>query len=689
MIFRDLDLKTEYDSIADDVYADFFNKILKSSKQYSRVGGKFTSRNFAACAEGLQEFIQKDGLMKLVLMPEFSVEDIDSINRGMKKTHEVLSERWIKDFSEIKEKFIDDHVKALAWMLAHGNLEIRLVVPVRNDGTIIPNAEMQASQIFKRKTGIFWDENNEAISFSGNIDFDDKIFGEYYYFRVYRGWDSSEKNYLDRDYEEFHRYWDGEDGMEMLLKIMPLPDAIKNNLIKIAPKSKSEIKLENMPRLRPYQKEAVHNWIGNENHGIFEMATGTGKTFTAIGCIDEIKKKNDNMIVIIACPFDNLERQWQKELTKWGFDSIITSGNTKWSQSMKDLLASLELDNSINVAIIITTYTTFCTNKFIKIIEDCDIPIMLIADEVHNAGSINHLNGLTSAYDYRLGLSATLERYFDPEGTNKLQRFFGNTVYNLNLENAIKQGFLIGYNYYPIYVDLNEEEYGKYSSLTRIIARLWESKDPADREQLERALLNRSRIIRDAENKIEEFEKWVKKHEDDIKYSLVYCSEVQMKRIKNILNQEGITNHEITANIPSNPIQRVEIIKQFTVGRYDSIVANRVLDEGADIPAARNCIMLASTGNPKQFIQRRGRVLRKFKDRYRDGSKKEHANIYDVLVIPDISADYTEDEISLERQIVSSQLRRQEEMANVALNRDFCMGEISRLKEKFSIGGDD
>ena len=686
MNFRNVGLKSEYDSVTDNVYDDFFNKILKFSKSYSRIGGNFTSKNLAACAEGLQEFIQKDGRMKLVLMPVFNSEDVDAINTGIKKTHDVISECWIKDFAEVQEKFVADHTKALAWMLANDHLEIKIVVPVDSSGSILSETKLTDSQIFKRKTGIFWDADNESVSFSGNVDFDDKMFGEYHHFRVYRSWDESEKKYLDKDYEEFCKYWDGykiEAGVT--LKTIPLPDAIKNNLIKIAPKSKSEINLQNMPRLRPYQKNAVNAWLENDCRGIFEMATGTGKTFTAIGCLDELRKKNKKLQVVIVCPFDNLERQWQKELAKWGFDSSVTSGNQKWGQNLNDRLASLELSKKINLSIVITTYKTFCTEKFVKIIENSNIPLLLISDEVHNAGAASHSKGLTNAYHYRLGLSATLERYFDPEGTLMLQKFFGDTVYELNLAQAIKKGFLVGYYYYPISVDLEDEEYEKYRSYTKMIARLWHSKLKTDKERLEHTLINRSRIIQNAENKLVKFKELVVQHQNAIKYALVYCSEKQMPTIKKILNRIEIVNCEITHANPSDPKKRAEILKQFSDGLYDVIVANRVLDEGADIPSARTCIMLASTGNPKQFIQRRGRVLRRFNENYNDGSKKEYAVIHDILVIPEISSDYTDDEIRVERQIVASQVKRLENMAHVAINSGSCLKEIDALKRKFSI----
>lgn len=685
MNFDSLELRSDYNSLTDNVYDDFFNKILKSSKMYYRMGGGFSSKNFARCAEGLQEFIQNDGVMNLVLLPEFSKEDADSINRGTKNSSEVISECWIKEFSEIREKFVQDHTKALAWMLANGSLAIRIVVPVGQDGSIITRTALQNSQIFKQTTGIFWDENNNAISFSGDVDFDDELLGEYYRFRVYRSTDASENKYLEKDFEAFERYWEGQGSRgEISWKTIPLPEAVRRDLLRIAPKSKSEINLVNIPRLRPYQREAIRNWTDNGNRGIFEMATGTGKTFAAIGCIDKLRKDQEKILVVIACPFDNLKRQWHKELRKWGFDSTVTSG-TRWHQNMGDKIASLKTSESQSLLIMITTYVTFSSDKFIKTVEGSGIPAMLIADEVHNAGSPRRASGLSSAYNYRLGLSATLERYFDPEGTEMLEKFFGDTVYTLDLATAIQKEFLVSYYYYPIYADLNDEEYERYEALTRVIARLWDSKSPKDKKHLEMALLNRARIIRDAANKLEKFAEWAATHSNDTKYSLMYCSERQMTHVKNILNKNGIIHREITSKNPADPRQRIDIINKFSSGHYDAIVANMVLDEGADIPAAKNCMMISSTGNPKQFIQRRGRVLRKFNGTYGDKSKKEHANIYDILVIPDISPGYPEDVIRTERQIVSSQIRRQEEMARIALNSDSCMAEIDKIKAKFSL----
>lgn len=686
MNLTDVDIRPQYDSISDDVYGDFFNPVFRLSRRCSRSGGKFTSRNFAACAEGMQDFIQNDGKMKLAMLPEFSEEDISAIRRGVTDEATVLSEGWIRDMSEITEKFIEDHVRALSWMLANGNLEIRIVIPRDEGGQIVHHAALQESQVFKKKTGLFRDSGGNVISFSGNIEYDDKMMGEYYHFRAYRSWVSDEKKYVNQDYSEFSQYWDGQVEVgKMRLEVTQLPDAIKNSLIRIAPRSKSDIRLQATPRLRPYQKEAVQRWINAGCRGMLEMATGTGKTFTAIGCMNQIRKRCKKTLVVVACPFDNLERQWEAELSRWGIESLVTSRNRRWYTSMKDGISALRVSNGEDMLVIITSYNTFHSEKFTVAVEESRVDSMLVADEVHNAGSATRLAGLSDAYAYRLGLSATLERYFDEQGTAALRKFFGNTVFALDLKQAIEHKFLVGYNYYPIYTGLTEYEYREYRKRTRVIAMLWQSKKSEDRKRLERELDIRSRIILNAESKIDRFSEWARSHEGRIKHTLVYCSEVQMPRVKQILTECGAVNREITAENPSNARDRTSILREFANGAYDAIVANRVLDEGADIPAARICVMLASTGNPKQFIQRRGRVLRQFPHGYADGSRKSHADIYDVIVMPDDSRGYTADEARVERQIAASQIRRQEMMASLALNRDHCMKDVSATRTKFSL----
>lgn len=690
MSLKKLELKGTYDSIVDDLYNDFFNRVLSESKQCSRVGGFFTSRNFAACADGLSNFIKNDGTMKLVLTPFFTSEDVDAIKQGLSTKEDKIVDNWIHELGQIKEKFEEDHTKALAWMLKNDLLEIRVAVLVDEQGQVVKSSEIDNMGIFKRKTGIFHgNETDEIISFQGNIDFNDKLMGEYYHIDVFRYWDPSEQKWVNEHYREFQQYWkaDTTDFGKYKIQTIPLPEAIRNNLIKIAPESKSEISLKKLPELRPYQKKAVKNWMTNNCMGIFEMATGTGKTFTAIGCINELKTKINDLIVVLVCPYTPLLFQWKRELEKDNFAVIPTSENPSWQTQIKDMINLMNFGKYSGIRVIATTYATFSNEKFIKILENSKVPIMLLADEVHHAGSFEHRSGLVAKYQYRLGLTATLERYFDDVGTKILIEYFGDTVFEYDLKKAIDNGILVGYYYHPIYVSLTEDEYLNYQKESRTIAVYYSSKNPDDQEKLERALLRRANIIRNAKNKMDKFKQLVDKQRN-LKHTLIYCSDKQIDEVQKILMNripQPITNRRITAYDPAKYEERLKILDGLAQEHYQAIVAIGVLDEGVDVPQARNCILLASTGNPKQFIQRRGRVLRKFFGKYNDGTRKEFATIYDLLVMPRLSDNMSEQEKKIEYSIIKSQIKRQIEMASIAINSTECMEEIHKIEKSLNV----
>lgn len=688
MTFKNLTLKHIYDSVSDDVYNDFFNRVLSNAKLCARIGGIFSSRNFAACAEGMQEFIKNDGKMQLVLASSFSPEDAKAVDEGINRAEDIIAERWIKDFNEIKDKFVRDHTKALAWMIANEYLEIRVAIAYHTNGKILDASQLHGINDFSLSTAIFWDNSNNAISLSGNINFEDRMFGDRYYFNVFRSWDESERKWVQQHSDLFSSYWEKGEVETQLYKVrmVPLPSAVKDGLCKIAPKSKSEVVLKRTPRLRNYQKAAVSSWLQNAGQGIFEMATGTGKTFTAIGCIKELEQMEDSFIVIVVCPFVNLMHQWAQELEKWDIDSIKTAGNTLWRQRVQDNIILVE-SRKRKMQVFITSYDTYTNPDFIRIVSDCRLPIMIIADEVHHSGSPEYSKGLVQSYKYRLGLTATLERYFDPMGTRAVENYFKKTVFEISLEQAIREGFLVSYYYYPIYVDLTKEEYKRYKKETKTIALYYNSDNEEDRLKLQKALIRRSKIIRDAQLKITAFQSFVNKN-SNLKYTLIYCSENQIIDVKRILRSvkpRPIIPAEITAKKPSDPRERQEILRSLAHEHYQAIVAIGVLDEGADVPEAKNCILLANTGNPKQFIQRRGRVLRRFNALYKDGSKKEYASIYDFIVVPDTFTDLTPAEKKVEFSILSSQLRRQEIMGSIARNSKECLESIVQLKNKFGI----
>jgi len=685
LTLKDIPIKEEYDSISgDDVHQDFFNQILTESHYYYRIGGKFTSKNFAMCAEGMQKFIENEGTMKLVLTPSFSEDDVVAISKGLKNAEEVISENWISSYDQISEKFVQDHTKALAWLLATGKLKIKIAIAYDKHEQVLNSEELSKIPIFQRKTGIFMDNYENVVTYYGNIDFDHKKYGRYYNLRVNRNWgEDREKKLVNNDWIEFQNFWKGEklkEYSEITLRVIDLPIILEKKLLEIKPESIDDIpQLYIPPVLRDYQNNAIFNWLHNNKKGVFQMATGTGKTITAIGCISKIIEDFDSTLIVISCPYSHLIDQWSEELEKWNLKSIRTNEDSNWKEKIKDSISALKLGSKCEI--IITSYNIFSNNEFTNLIKSCPVNTFLIADEAHHAGSFESQKGLIDEYRFRLGLTATFNRYFDDEGTEILDKFFGGTVYTKTLQEAINEKFLVGYHYKIIPVELTSDELIDYQKLTIDIAIMYYSKDPNKFERLKNMKLARSRIIANAKNKIPALQKLLETTPNLKKQLLVFTTGNLIEDVKNNLVKSPhlFTFQEVTHKIPKNKSDRKNIFEALTNEKIDSIVSIGVLDEGVDIPSAKKCIIMSSTGNPKQFVQRRGRVLRQYKKPYSDNTVKTEAEIFDMYVIPNFSSDDFQIK-EYHKKLINAQLERLNEMSKMAINKTECQKIISELR---------
>lgn len=689
MGLKELELKRTYDSRVDDVYNDFFNKVLSNSRICKRVGGVFTSRNFAVCAEGMQEFIKNDGKMQLVLAQTFLPEDADAIYKGYTKLEDQITKTWISNLDTIKDKFVENHTRALSWLLRQDLLEIKIVVLCDQNGRPLDSEKLDRVSELKRKMGIFRGHGaEEYVSFSGNIDFDDPILGDAYHFDVYRYWDDSEQERVNDHNAEFMRYWDGtvtKIDNSHVLKTVGLPMAVREHLIKKSPRSKAEIKLTHIPKLRTYQERAVQSWIKSGGRGVLEMATGSGKTITAMCAMLELSRKIDAVLVVIVVPYNTIAEQWKARLASIDMDVITTLGNHNWKQEIRDSIQLLNSQKHIGVKTVITSYSSYYKEQFVTIIRSCQVPVMLIADEVHHAGSFKQQDGLLQNYQYRLGLTATLQRHYDEIGTDTLRNYFEGVVFSYDLGQAISDGILTKYKYHLHSVELTVEEYKKYNKETRYIGMLANSKDEDRHEKIELAKIRRSHIVRDAQNKINKFEEIVMAR-TELKHTLIFCSEKQIDDVQNILlrAKPPIKSRRIIANDPKNPKERMKIIHDLVKENYDAVVAIDVLDEGMDAPEIKNCILLSSSGNPKQFIQRRGRILRKFFGKYKDGTMKEFAIMHDIIITPRIDNAHSSSVKKTEASILCSQITRLSDIAKLAINANECFVVINQQKSIIS-----
>ncbi len=380
-----------------------------------------------------------------------------------------------------------------------------------------------------------------------------------------------------------------------------------------------------MIEIREYQKEALDKFKSNDWHGIFEMATGTGKTFTSLICAKEYLKVKKKLFLIIVVPFIHLVEQWEGSAELLQFVNFLkcNSGNSKWNYELESKIRDFNIGIS-ELECVITTYDTASTLKFNELISKIKGNSFLIADECHYFGTRKFKNTKFSSMTCKLGLSATPDRWWDNIGTENLRSFFRDTVYEYTMEQAIDKGVLVNYNYIPIKCSLNNEELGEYKKYTKRIEVLILDKEK-NKEELEIILRKRAMVVSKAQSKkdilINEFKK-IKINK--IEHTLVYCAPGEIDIITKMISDLGIRVHKFNSEIDMR--DRPNILKRFQEKKIQVLVAIKCLDEGVDVPSTKRAYFLASTTNPREFIQRRGRILRKSED-------KNLADVYDFIII--------------------------------------------------------
>lgn len=461
---------------------------------------------------------------------------------------------------------------------------------------------------------------------------------------------------------------------------------------------------------RDYQKNAFESWKNNKQKGLFAMATGTGKTITSLNCLLEIYKRLGYYKAMILVPTITLVDQWEVECKKFNFDNIIKvcSKTRNWKSSIANL-RMLEMSNADEKLsyIIIATYASFVrSNIFLELNKFPKQKLLLIADEAHNMGSgqmINRLNEIP--YLRRIGLSATPERQYDESGNQRLMDFFGckdNYTFEYSMAEAIEKEALCRYYYYPHIVKLTELEMIEYVELSKKIVKIMSFKDTDSQEMLKQLLLKRKRIIHKAENKKDVFRQIIKtqmQEKGNLKYTLVYVPEGNkpddnqadvfdttdtlptdedtahlIDEYTKIVRDSG--SHIVVRQFTSDSKDRETMLKDFSNGSIDVLTSMKCLDEGVDVPRAELAIFCASTGNPRQFIQRRGRVLRAHKD-------KHTATIHDLIVVPDNC--FESECYDLERSLVKSELLRVRDFAVLSENLNDTDKELEDVLNHYNL----
>jgi DNA phosphorothioation system restriction enzyme len=501
---------------------------------------------------------------------------------------------------------------------------------------------------------------------------------------------------VQADTDRFEKLWNNQDPN---VQVFDLPAAAKEKIVKLRTstrpypepewiklhrlyetKSSYQIRKLHLPEslsLRDYQIEAINAWFASNQRGFLEMATGTGKTITALAASTQLFEREKRLALIIAVPYQHLVDQWNDEAKKFGYQPIVAyQSKARWAKELNEQVLEFNAGYRSYLSVI-TTHTTFIGADFQKIIGQLNSKTLLIADEAHHLGAEESRKSYPQNIPFRLALSATPDRWFDDTGTDALREYFGETVFSFPLEKAINVS-LTPYYYYPHLVPLTADEMVKYQELTEKVARLINRDDEDSQKAAALLLIKRAELLNTAENKLGVLSSLIDEQEE-ISHTLFYCAPQQIDSVLQLLGVEkGLLVHRFTAE--EDPKERKELLTDFASGNLQGLVAMKCLDEGVDVPSTRTAFILASSSNPREFIQRRGRILRK-------APGKTHSFIHDLIAIPPSAffANRNSSNFDIDRKIVQRELQRFKEFASPSINKHQAIDVIWDIAKQYEL----
>lgn len=661
-----LGLRTDYRTGRDDPIEEFYEPCLNASVRYSRAVGYFRSSIFLITGEAVIDFVKRGGKIRLVCSPELTISDIQAIEQGQQSQQDISLEKISREIDRmISESRENYSVNVLATLIKVGALDMKIAVRENGRG------------IYHEKLGIFQDTHENSVSFIGSANETFNAWhtsGNFEAIEVFCSWHSgSEGDRAKRHLQDFEDIWlDISKG----IKTIGMPDALREKLLTIAEDGIESISLEKLRKkkitsnsqaakikkidnLLPHQVNAIKLWKDAGYRGIFEHATGSGKTVTALGAIND--HVNEGHPALVLVPSMLLLKQWISEATDEIESCTILAaggGNNNWKKNnrLRNFLSGVSKNEK---RIVISTMQTAATDEFLSQIPT-NSNLMIVGDEVHQIGSNTNSKSLGINANKRLGLSATPIRYGDLEGTQKIFDYFGNVLQPvITLYDAIQSGRLVDYEYFPHIVNLTAEEAEEWKKLSSEIRReiaIHSSEEGGMRlsNRAKMMLIQRSRIAKKSAVKIGLAARILKENYKSGERWLVYCEDQeQLKDVVEAIKNVGIDPLVYYSDMEGDSEQTLKLFQM----QGGVLVSIRCLDEGVDIPSISHALILASSQNPRQFIQRRGRVLRRH-------PSKVFAAIHDAIVVP-VSLDDEPEQFSL----LKSELIRAHEFSSHALNK--------------------
>lgn len=669
------------DSMAEEVLIPSFSV----AARVDCMVGFFSSEVLASLAPGLATYIRhSQNSFRLVISPLLRAEDQTAIEDSLTAEEEV-ADRLLEELI-VTEDLLQQHtLKCLSWLLRTGRMEIKVA--------------LMKDALFHPKVWLFHASDDVmAVHGSSNVT-QAGIQKNIEQVAVSRSWADPNQRYIaEKLCDQFEQLWDNKDESCI---VVAMPQAIRDKLLQNyrsdSPPAEADLRalyrradqfvheslasytspvLQKPSFVIPaglrfedgpfdHQGKAVRAWCGAGYQGILEMATGSGKTITAMICAYRLYEAHKPLLIVVSAPYVPLIQQWCDEIAPFGLRpvNLTTARGVRGRASELNRIKRRLRNGTSDVEAVVVSHRTLCDASFKAEIGKFDCPTLLIADEVHNLGSEGFTSDPPSFFTYRLGLSATPVRQYDEEGTEALFDFFGSVVFQFTLKEAIGR-CLVEYDYYIHPVKLTRDEMDEWYDLTaKIKANAWRKEHDESDEYLTKLLRDRRALLETAEKKIAALGT-VLKNEDlrELRHTLIYTSDKaprQLDEVNALLREYGVLFHQLTYEETANRDETGRIIRSFQEGTLHVLTAKRVLDEGVNIPQIQKAFILASTTVERQWVQRRGRLLRTCRE-----IGKTYSEIHDFIALPPDMENMDNEA----RTLIRSELLRVQEFASLARN---------------------
>ncbi len=703
-----------YNSEEDNILQDFYIPVLSKSVSYDRAVGYFDAKMLTSSAAGLSKFIDNDGHMRLICGSTLTEPEYEAISLGYdaRQLEERISDEFDQIIATVNDPLIEHQLQVLTWLVQNEKLDVKIAL--RRHG------------IHHQKIGVFQDIAGDFIVFQGSANETNNALLPFNYetINVFKSWLPEFRDHFEPHIASFNKLWSNKANDTLVLDISAIarsaltkkyPDVQRPNIqLEIDLWQKHLDSMMSSPsglhpiipdrlgdrkfQLHKHQKRALDNWQSNDFRGVFELATGSGKTITAIyGAIKMFQNRN-RLFLVVAVPYQNLADQWAENLAIFNVRPIVCyGGEANWSSQLAKAVLDFKsgLTDFVAVVVVDATMTshkrTFVDNLTL-LGKDLSEYIMFVGDECHHHGAHSTYKALPETANLRMGLSATPDRGAEDDGNQRIEEYYGKIVDTYSLADALEDNVLTPYEYHLIPVAMTPDETEKYIMLSKKIAKLYailkNTKFPSEQEEdgLNALLLKRAKLVNGSKNKPKALEELLGTLKP-IKHSLFYCAEGmlenedheddegfrQIEIISSILHKHGWRSSRFTAN--ENKARRAVILDDFKNEKVDSLVAMKCLDEGVDIPLCSTAFIMSSSRKERQFIQRRGRILRK-------SEGKIKAVIYDfVTTLPLENVSDPE----LGRKLMIAELKRINEFAGLALNKSSTYVDIEPYLKKYDL----